>query len=151
MNFNTMYPMKKIIKVLALSIATATLFSCSKESPEQETRSLENVKIVQFSTTPITKTVFGTPSGSNLPTLWTDTYSVAVSLNYASAKKSTTPEVGSGSTTASFKAGIVDDESGAYKFIAVSPYDSFVSASSSYTSVQFNVPTAQTPLAASPD
>lgn len=148
--------MKQIIKALALPIVAAAAFSCAKETPVQEipvqeTPTTENVKVVQFSTTPVTKTVFGTPSGTTLPTLWTDTYSVAVSLNYATAKKSTAPDVGAGSTTANFSAEIVDDESGAYKFIAVSPYDSFVSASSSYTSVQFNVPTAQTSLAASPD
>ena len=151
MNFNFECPMKQIIKALALSVVSVAAFSCAKETPVQETPATENLKVVQFSTTPVTKTVFGTPSGSTLPTLWTDTYSVAVSLNYATAKKSTSPEVGSGSTTANFSAEIVDDESGAYKFIAVSPYDSYVSASSSYTSVQFNVPTAQTPLATSPD
>jgi len=158
MNFNYECPMKQIIKALALPIVAITAFACAKETPVQETPATENVKVVQFSTTPVTKSttpvtksVFGTPSGSTLPTLWTDTYSVAVSLNYATAKKSTTPEVGAGSTTANFSAEIADDDSGAYKFIAVSPYDSYVSTSSSYTSVQFNVPTAQTPLAASPD
>ena len=143
--------MKQIIKALVLPLVAVTSFSCAKENPVQEAPTTENVKVVQFSTTPVTKTVFGTLSGSTLPTLWTDTYSVAVSLNYANAKKSTAPEVGAGSTTANFSAEIVDDDSGAYKFIAVSPYDSYVSASSSYTSVQFNVPTAQTPLATSPD
>lgn len=143
--------MKQIIKALALPIVAITAFACAKETPVQETPATENVKVVQFSTTPVTKTVFGTPSGSTLPTLWTNTYSVAVSLNYATANKSTTPEVGAGSTTANFSAEIADDDSGAYKFIAVSPYDSYISASSSYTSVLFNVPTAQTPLAASPD
>lgn len=151
MNFNFYCPMKQIIKALTLPIVAVAAFSCAKETPVQDTPATENVKVVQFSTTPVTKTVFGTPSGSTLPTLWTDTYSVAVSLNYATAKKSTTPEVGAGSTTANFSAEIADDDSGAYKFIAVSPFDSYVSASSNYTSVQFNVPTAQTPLAASPD
>lgn len=142
--------MKQIFKIFALTIAVALTFSCAKD-PVKSDQAKDNVKVVHFSTTPVTKTVFGTPSGSSLPTLWTDTYCVAVSLNYATAKKSTTLEVGAGSTTANFSAEIADDDSGAYKFIAVSPYDSYVSASSSYTSVQFNVPTAQTPLAASPD
>lgn len=151
MYFNYGCPMKQIIKALALPIVAITAFACAKETPVQETPVTENVKVVQFFTTPVTKTVFGTPSGSTLPTLWTDKYSVAVSLNYNTANKSTTPEVGDGSTTANFSAEIADDDSGAYKFIAVSPYDSYINASSSYTSVLFNVPTAQTPLAASPD
>ena len=107
--------------------------------------------MVQFSTNPVTRTVFGTQVGSTLPTLWTDSYCVAISMNYLTAKKSTTPEVGSGSTTARFEAAIEDDSSGSYVFRAVSPYDSYVSINSSYKSVQFNVPTAQTPSATSPD
>lgn len=150
-NFNYRCPMKQIIKALALPIVAITAFACAKETPVQETPVTENVKVVQFSTIPVTKTVFGTPDGSTLPTLWTDKYSVAVSLNYATAKKSTTPEIGDDPTTANFSAEIADDNNVAYKFIAVSPYESYISASSDYTSVQFNVPTAQEPLATSPD
>ena len=139
-----------LIKVLALCATAVLLFACSKEVPVQDNVK-DSVKTVQFYTEPMTRTVFGTASGSSLPTLWTDTYSVALSLNYASAKKSSTPVVGDGSTTARFSADIEDDESGAYTFYAVSPYDQFVSINSEYTSVQINVPTAQTALATSPD
>ena len=142
--------MKQIVKALFVAFATVALFSCDKTIPVSE-ESNEEVRIVQFSSNPITRTVFGDQVGNTLPTLWTDTYCVAVLLNYTSAKKSTTPEVGSGSTTATFEADIKDDESGSYVFRAVSPYDQYISANSTYKSIQVEVPTAQTPSATSPD
>lgn len=146
-----MRPMKQIIKALALPIVAITAFSCAKETPVQETPATEIVKVVHFSTAPITKTVFGTPSGSTLPTLWTANHEVALSLNLGSKKQSSAPVVNEGGATANFEAEIVDDKSGSYSFYAISPYDAVVGVNSSYKSINVNFPTAQTPSATSPD
>ena len=152
MNFKNDSLMKNLFKVLFVAAATTMLFACTKELPVQdEIPSTGNEQVVHFSTTPITKTVFGTASGTTLPTLWTDAYCVGISMNYATAKKSTTPVVGTGGTTASFEASIDAGEATSFVFHAVSPYEAYVSSNSSYKSVQFTVPTAQTPSATSPD
>lgn len=144
--------MKNLFKVLFVAAATTMLFACTKELPVQdEIPSTGNEQVVHFSTTPITKTVFGTASGSMLPTLWTDTYCVAVSMNYATAKKSTTPVVGTGGVTANFEASIDAGEATSFVFHAISPYEAYVSSNNTYKSVQFTVPTAQAPSATSPD
>lgn len=142
--------MRTFVKAFAIASSIFAVFACNKEVPVQDD-AIDGVKTVQFYTEPMTRTVFGSASGSSLPTLWTKNYCVALSLNYASAKKSTTPEVGEGSTTARFTAEIEDDDSGAYTFYAVSPYEQFVSINKDYTSVQITVPTAQTALDGSPD
>ena len=143
--------MKQIIKAFSLSIAAIALFSCEKEAPVQNGPVEENVKTVQFSTAPVTKTVFGTPSGSTLPTLWTANHAVSISLNLASNKKSSIPVVDEGGATANFQAEIEDDNTGSYSFYAISPYDAVVGVSSGYKSINVNFPTAQTPTATSPD
>lgn len=128
------------------------LFSCSQDLPDHnKIPSTGNDQIVHFSSTPITRTVFGTASGSTIPTLWTDNYCVAISMNYATAKKSTTPVVGPGGVTADFEASIDAGDATSFVFHAVSPYEAYVSSNSTYKSVQFTVPTAQTPSATSPD
>lgn len=143
--------MKQIIKAFSLSIAAIALFSCEKEAPVQNGPVEENVKTVQFSTAPVTKTVFGTPSGSTLPTLWTANHSVSVSLNLGSTKKSSTPVVDEGGATANFQAEIEDDNTGSYNFYAISPYDAVVGVNKTYSSINVNFPAAQTPTATSPD
>lgn len=145
--FNGERPMKQISRVFFFSIVALAFLACNK----QEFLSNGNERIVEFSAAPLTKTVFGTASGSTLPTLWTDTYSVAISMNYGSAKKSTKPEVGSGGTTAKFTAEIEAGDATNFAFYAVSPFESYVSASSTYTSIGFEVPTTQTPSSTSPD
>ena len=143
--------MKKFLKVISLSIAAIAFFSCEKEASIQESPVSDNVKVVKFSTTPITKTVFGTPSGNTLPTLWTANHGVALSLNLGSTKESSTPAVADGGVTANFEVELEDDKSGDYSFYAVSPYEAVVSINSNYKSVLVNFPTAQTPTATSPD
>lgn len=143
--------MKQIIKAFSLSIAAIALFSCEKEAPVQNGPVEENVKTVQFSTAPVTKTVFGTASGSTLPTLWTANHAVSISLNLTSSKKSSIPVVDEGGATANFQAEIEDDNTGSYNFYAISPYDAVVGVSSGYKSINVNFPTAQTPTATSPD
>ena len=141
--------MKKIFKAFAVIAAASAIFACNKTSFIEETNTEPG--FVQFSAGPITKTVFGTPAGSTVPTLWTDAYKVAISLNLATAKQSTTPVVSGGGTSASFSAEISDDSSGDYNFYAVSPYNAVQSINSSYKSILINFPTAQTPSATSPD
>ena len=141
--------MKKIFKVFAVFAAASALLACNKETLVEETNTEPGV--VQFSAGPITKTVFGTPGASTIPTLWTNTHKVALSLNLASTKQSTDPVVGGGGTTASFSAEISDDSSGDYNFYAVSPYNAVQSVNSTYKSFLINFPTAQTPSATSPD
>lgn len=150
--------MKNIIKSFAVITAAIAFVSCAKEvniklepiTPENTETQVEE-KVVEFSTEPITKTVFTTPSGSTVPTIWTNTYCVAVSLNYAAAKKSTTPDVGGDPSTANFSASISDDSSADYNFYALSPYDALVSFNGTNKYVAFDVPTVQTTLAASVD
>lgn len=142
--------MKKNFKAFAILAAVSALFACNKID-EQIPETNNEPGFVQFSAGPVTKTVFGTPSGSSLPTLWTDTYEVALSLNLAPTKKSTKPVVSGGGASASFSAEIDDDTSGDYNFYAVSPYDAVFSVSDSYKSFGITFPTAQTPDATTPD
>ncbi len=141
--------MKQLFKLLPLCVAATVILACNKETPFQDQDS--PVKTVKFSTTPYTKTVFGTQLGSSLPTLWTDSYNVAISLNLASYKKSSTPVVSAGGSKASFTADIEDDSSADYNFYAVSPYDAVNGVNAGYQSILINIPTAQTPTASSPD
>lgn len=150
--------MKKIIKVFAVAFAAVALFSCAKEIqvPEEDNTFIElngSKQIVRFTAGPISRSVFGTYDEGNkkYPTLWTDSYCVAVSLNFATPKKSSTPVVGSGGTSSSFNVALTDDSSGDYTFYAISPFDQCVSASSANTNFQITVPTAQTPTTATPD
>ena len=144
--------MKQIFNVFALIAAASAFFACNKDTivEEQVHKTASNENVVTFSTTP-TKSVFGTLSGTSLPTLWTDSYSVALSLNLASSKKSSTPIVSGGGTTASFTADIKDDETGDYNFYAVSPYEAVKNISFDHKSILIEIPSAQTPSSTSPD
>lgn len=144
--------MKKLFSLLAIAIATSLAFvACEKIDNLEENDSAPVVKTVQFSAGTGTKTIFGTPEGTSVPTLWTTNKTVAVSLNLANHKQSTTPVVASGGATATFSADIDDSGSSPYTFYAVSPYSSVVSVSSDYKSFQVNIPESQTPLTASVD
>ena len=141
--------MKNLFKVLFAVAAATTLFvACNKEV---EIEINPAVRTVEFSAGPVTKTIFGTLSGTSLPTLWTENKTVGISLNFATMKQSTTPEVASGGATATFQADIEDSGSAPYTFYAVSPYSSVISVSSDYKSVQVDIPASQTPLATSVD
>ncbi len=144
--------MKKMIKPFAVLSAIIALLSCAKEGSDKETsESVNNVKVVQFTAGPLTKTVFGTPSGSSVPTLWTNKYCVALSLNYATPKKSSTPVVSVDQLTASFNASIEDDSSFNYNFFALSPYDAVLGFNSTNKNVSFEIPAAQSPSSTTPD
>ncbi len=151
-NFKIDCIMKQLFKVLFFATAITVLFSCDKVV-ENETPIVPDsqVRTVQFSAGEVTKSVFGTPAGNSIPTLWTDNQTVAISLNLASHKQSTTPVVANEGATATFSADIEDSGSSPYTFYAVSPYCSVISVSSDYNSVQVDIPASQTPLATSVD
>lgn len=151
MNFKNECLMKNLFKVLFVAAATIALFGCSKEIETPATENPENVRTVQFSAGPITKTVFGTPSGTSLPTLWTDTKTVGISLNLASVKQSSTPTVLNGGVNATFNADIEDDASGDYTFYAISPYSAVLGVQAANSRAQVDIPASQTPLANSVD
>ena len=151
MNFKNDCLMKNLFKVLFVAAATTVFFSCNKEIEDPNYEVPVVVRTVQFSASPITKTVFGTPDGTSLPTLWTANKTVGISLNFATAKQSTAPEVAGGGTTATFNADIEDGGSSPYTFYAVSPYSSIISISSDHKSANINIPSSQTPLSTSVD
>lgn len=147
MNFKNDCLMKNLFKVLFVAVATTVLFACTKE-PENEPAI---IRTVEFAAGPISRTVFGTPEEGEIPTLWTVNKTVGISLNLASVKQSSTPEVSDGGVTATFRADIEDSGSAPYTFYAVSPYSSVVSVSDSYKSIQVEIPASQTPLETSVD
>lgn len=152
MNFKNDRTMKKYFKVLSAALFATLLVACNKVSEnESDVNVSSNVRTVQFSAGEVTKTVFGTPSGTSLPTLWTDTKTVGISLNLASVKQSSAPEVTNGGTNATFNVDIADDDSGDYTFYAVSPYSSVLGVQSAQSRAQVEIPTTQTPLANSVD
>lgn len=146
--------MKKIHTLFAFAAILSAALSCNKEANSVEEPITDNERVVEFSTEPMTKTVFGTLDGTTYPTLWTENKTVAVSLNYATAKESTTPALVSGGTSANFTAAITDDAAETKKLLAVSPFSAIISTSSfnsDYKSIKFKIETDQTPLANSVD
>lgn len=144
--------MRKFFIIFFVASAAIALVSCNKEvENEAHVENGSVVRTVQFSAGEVTKTVFGTLDGTTLPTLWTENKTVGISLNFATAKQSTAPQVDGGGTTATFKADIDDSGSSQYTFYAVSPYSSLISVSSDHKSANINIPSSQTPLATSVD
>ena len=144
--------MKKIVNVLfASAVAALALVSCQKN---QETDFTPAGPAVKFHAAEVaTKTTFGTPENNVLPTLWTANEQVSISLNKATAVKAdVTPS--SDGKTADFTpaSAIVDDESGAYKFYALSPSSAVISSiSNGYNSWSLDIPTEQNPSSTSVD
>ena len=145
--------MKQLIKVLSIGLAATALFACNKEIDNQTPETSGGVRKVEFVAGPVTRTVFGTPSGTTLPTLWTTNEKVAISMNLATAKESTVPVVSSDGTSASFSVDIEDGDNvtAPYVFYAVSPYSALVSVNSNYKSANIEFAASQTPLMNSVD
>ena len=146
--------MKTITQVLVFAASLTILLACDKEVSFSIEPSKGNERTVEFSTAPITKTVFGDLDGSTYPTLWTTNKTVAVSMNYGTAKQSSTPELSSGGATARFTADIDAGEATAFQFYAVSPFSAIVSTSSfssSNKNVKVIIPSDQTPIEGSVD
>lgn len=152
-NFKDGSIMKQLFKVLSIGLAATALFSCNKEIDNQIPESSGGVRKVEFVAGPVTRTVFGTPSGTTLPTLWTTNEKVAISMNLAAAKESTVPVVSNDGTSASFSVDIEDGENvtAPYVFYAVSPYSALVSVNSNYKSANIEFAASQTPLVNSVD
>ena len=147
--------MRQLFKSLVIaSMSIAALASCNKESVNQNPEIADNIRVVEFTTTtpPSTRTVFGKPDGTTVPTLWTSNHTVAVSLNLKSFKQSSTPEVSEDGTTATFNAETEDSETGPYTFYAISPYAALPGQTlTARKGITIQVPTDQTPLENSVD
>ena len=142
--------MKKIlVSVLAIAAAAFAFDSCQKAE-----KSIDgNVQTVEFYARSIeSRTAFGDKSGSKYPTLWTANDSqIKIALNDNAPKDGSVDEVAVDGTTAKFSAAISSDDSGAYVFYALSPASAFQGSYASEGKWGINIPTAQTPLAGSPD
>ena len=152
-NFKDGSIMKQLFKVLSIGLAATALFSCNKEIDNQIPESSGGVRKVEFVAGPVTRTVFGTPSGTTLPTLWTTNKNVSISLNFATALTSSTPIVSNDGANASFSVDIEDGEGviAPYLFYAVSPSTALISMNSTYKSAQVDISASQTPLENSVD
>lgn len=133
-NFKDGSIMKQLFKVLSIGLAATALFSCNKEIDNQIPESSGGVRKVEFVAGPVTRTVFGTPSGTTLPTLWTTNKNVSISLNFATALTSSTPIVSNDGANASFSVDIEDGEGviAPYLFYAVSPSTALISMNSTH-------------------
>ncbi|MBQ9311203.1 MAG: hypothetical protein IJ222_10150 [Bacteroidales bacterium] len=147
--------MKKISSILFASAAAAlALVSCSKEitAPADDANADGITRTVKLVSTGVdTKTAFGTPGGTTVPTLWTANDSnVKVSLNLAAPVDATVHPVNDGAN-AWFQAEITDDGSGNYVFGALSPASAYSAIDKAAGTVTVAIPASQTPLAGSPD
>ena len=143
--------MKQFYKViLAFATVIPAFVSCNKED-DKNTEPVKIVRTVNFSAGEVTKTVFGTPAEGYVPTLWTENKTVGISLNFLAKYESSKPEVSGEGASATFRADIEDNGSSSYSFYAVSPYSSLVSVSSTYSSIQVDIPASQIPLSTSVD
>lgn len=153
-NFNLYALMKNLFKLSVLALSSVFALSCNKELTSQDAPVSEATETVQFSTAPITKTVFGTPDGTTVPTLWTTNNTVAVTLNFAAFKKSSELSISEDSKTAAFSADLKNESSvSKFAFRAVSPFSCLTSTSinSPYNSIGITIPSDQTPLDGSVD
>ena len=138
--------MKQIFKVFAIAVATLAFVGCNKEIENQIAEGNGDIRKVDFSAGTATKTVFGTPSGTTIPTLWTENQKVGVSMNFNAVKQSTTPVVSNAGATASFSVDIEAGEATTFKFYAVSPYPAFKGINGTYKSATIDISSDQTPL-----
>lgn len=131
--------MKKIISLFA-AVSALALVSCVKEEVAPNTENTFSVNFI--AQTPDTKTIFGTPDGTTVPTLWENGDNIAVICNFANDKKAaiTTEDGKSASFSAEF---ITIKEAESYTFYAAYPY-----VTSPYKSgkVKVNIPTVQAPV-----
>ena len=144
--------MKKLASlILAGAAMTLALASCQKSAETDAAPEVQSVKF--YAGTPSTKTVFGTPDGTVVPTLWTATNQILISQNYASpVKAEVTPSSNGASAQFIPATPITDDESGEYSYFALSPASAQVSApNSTYLNWTIAIPESQTPIDGSVD
>ena len=143
--------MKKSFKALVvIAAAAATLASCEKQEVNMPSTS-ERTITLNFNAMPLeTKTAFGEKEGTAYPTLWTENSTLQASLNFAGAKTATiTPSADNKSATFTVAFTAPTDAPESYDIYALSP--KFLGVSSNNSNFSFEVPTAQTPTAASVD
>lgn len=155
--------MKKIYTILfAATVAAFAMVSCQKNVQEEkviEKETIEAPAIKFYAEEVATKTVFGTPSGTNYPTLWTETYKIKIHQNLGSPVQGTvvpTPSDNGKTATFTYTGGdnITNDGSATYVFNAVSPAVAFTSFQKSNAEDKHWVVTvaaSQTPTASSVD
>ncbi len=116
--------MKKSTLLLSLSMVVLSAIACNKVAiAPVVNENAPQAKEVTFSADPLTKTYFGTPSGTSVPTLWSGDESIAIALNKAAFVQSTDFTASADNTTASFKAGFeTTDITSPYTFYALCPY-----------------------------
>lgn len=116
--------MKKLIYADALAMIAACAISCNKIDASLTISEIPfQTKEVNFQVGPITKTYFGTPSSTSVPTLWSGDESIAIALNKAAFVQSTDFKASADNTTASFKAGFeTTGITSPYTFYALCPY-----------------------------
>lgn len=148
--FNYCCLMKKIFSsVIVIAAAALTFFACTKQENDANLPTSKTVKFIAESIA--TKTVFGTPTGTTYPTLWTATTKVKVACNYSGGVDSEVTPSTDG-TTASFDSSVKIPDAGPYKFMALSPATAYVGLSGAdYYSWNVNIPTAQKPISGSVD
>ena len=124
--------MKKIYTYLfATAVAALAMVSCQKPQ-EENVNEVAGDQIHFYAEEIATKTVFGTPSGTSYPTLWTNTYKAKIHQNLGSPVQATVvPSSADNGKTATFTYNpgnnIKDDGSASYVFNAVSPAVAFTS------------------------
>lgn len=134
--------MKNIFKsILVLAAAAATFASCQNEALVEQ----DNLKTVNFLAGDfVTRTAFGTPSGTDYPTFWTVNDSlVKIATNGANAKDAVVTPA-RGGRTASFSLTMEVPVVPSFVFDVVSPASAFVGLSGT-KGWNLNIPTTQTP------
>ena len=148
--------MKKIVNFLCLAAFTTALFvGCSKNESPENLPETSKKKTISFSAkTAETKTYFGEKTTSGYPTVWTENQKVKVCLNLLNSEGKTADanvNPSASGKTASFDATLTDDESGSYKFYAISPAPACIGISSTQSRFNIEFPASQQPTLGSVD
>lgn len=140
--------MKKILLIVSVAIATLNVVSCNKsENDVSVQRVMKRASFTAVSEQ--TKAAFTTPTGNTYPVLWTSSdLSVALTHNYgASADVNVTKD---GDAVIKFEAEYEHNDAG-NTFVAISPAASLVAVTTGSKRLNIQIPSGQTPSAASPD
>lgn len=137
--------------LFAALAAVMALVSCNKE--DQELPQEKVTKTVTFNAVvPQTKALFSTPDGANYPVRWTENdkkVDLLVNYNYNNKVQ---PDItrSDDNKSITFSADI-ETGGNAYTFVAVSPANSVISSNNTDKRFGAVIPTAQEPIATSPD
>ncbi|MCR5547175.1 MAG: fimbrillin family protein, partial [Bacteroidales bacterium] len=145
--------MKQIKTILTAFAVAALAFSCTKEIVVTEDFEAPGTVTVGFTADAInTKAVFGDKDGNAYPVFWsTNDVAPAVTVNYnKDFVQATDFSLSSDRRTANFK-GAFSGLTGEQVFIAVTPYSSLKSVSSSDKRINVEIPSGQTNGNGSPD